>query len=72
MNNLCHCGKPLHYDDPARQSWCESVVKRFGPYIDITVDGRTFQVQRHYIALHHIRGANAETLEKLGFKEVTE
>jgi hypothetical protein len=50
---LCHCGQDLHYTDPEVRTQVEAIVERFGPYIDVTVaGGKTYRVQRHYIALH--------------------
>lgn len=67
-NYRCHCGKLLHYSDINTQRRIEEIVERFGPYIDVVVDGgRTYRVQRHYIALH---GINGKSLGRLGFQEV--
>jgi hypothetical protein len=43
------------------------MVNRLGEFIPITVEGRTWLVQRHYIALHGVVG---KEIESLGFKEV--
>lgn len=65
---LCHCGKPLHYLNPAAQSYVEDMVKAHGPNVKVTAGGRTWLVQRHYIALH---GLKAGDLPNLGFEEIT-
>ena len=67
--NLCACGKPLHYSDPIIQQMMQELVDQRGEDIHITVRGRTWLVQRHYIALH---GVKAQELERLGFPEVTD
>jgi hypothetical protein len=64
---LCHCGKPLHYSDPAVRAMVEDFVNLFGPDILVTVEGRSWLVPRHYIALH---GVNGWEVGKLGFPEV--
>jgi hypothetical protein len=64
---LCHCGKPLHYNDPDVREMVEALIAGYGPDILVTVEGRSWLVQRHYIALH---GLNAWEIEKLGFPEV--
>ncbi len=46
---------------------CE-VVECFGEYITVEHDGHKYQVQRHWIALHGIKGKD---ISKLGFREVT-
>lgn len=68
VSELCHCGKPLHYSDPATRAAVERNIARAGdPFIDVTVEGHTWRVQRHYIALHGIKGWE---LPSLGFEEV--
>ena len=64
----CHCGRPLHYTDPAIEAMVRMLIRELGEYIKITVDGRTWLVQRHYIALHGIKGSE---LPDLGFQEIT-
>lgn len=62
----CHCGRPLHYTDPKIEAQLREITEQLGEFIPVTVGGRTFQVQRHYIALHGIKGKD---LASLGFKE---
>ena len=64
----CHCGRPLHYTDRATELMVKELVRQLGEYIKITVDGRTWLVQRQYIALHGIKGSE---LPGLGFQEIT-
>lgn len=64
---LCHCGKPLHYTDPLVADFTRDLVKRQGATVKVSVGGRIWEVQRHYIALH---GLAAAELPELGFPEV--
>lgn len=66
----CHCGKPLHYRDDAARAAVELMIAHAGgdPFINVTVEGRTWRVQRHFIALH---GLKSWALPYLGFEEVT-
>lgn len=65
MNELCHCGKPLHYTNKDIEAFMREQVKRSGQDIIVSLlDGRQYRVQRHYIALH---GIHAQDLDKLGF-----
>lgn len=64
----CHCGRPLHYQDKELEAQVRHIVERFGEYITVEHDGKKYQVQRHYIALHSIKGKDISTL---GFREVT-
>ena len=64
---LCHCGKPLHYTDPLVADFTRDLVKRQGSTVKVSVGGRIWEVQRHYIALH---GLAAAELPDLGFPEV--
>lgn len=63
----CLCGKPVHYSDKQLEKMMNDLVEQLGPYINVTVDGRTWRVPRHYIALHGIKGKD---VSKLGFQEV--
>jgi len=65
---MCHCGRPLHYTDPVIERMVRALIDELGEYIRITVEGRTWLVQRHYIALHGVKGSE---LPSLGFPEVT-
>lgn len=64
---LCHCGKPLHYQSAASEKLVRQLVADHGPMVRVTVGDRTWLVQRHYIALH---GINAWELPDLGFEEI--
>jgi len=66
-NEICHCGRVLHYYDPQVEATMRRLVKSHGAFMPITVGNRTFLVQRHYVALHGVQGAN---LPELGFEEV--
>lgn len=53
----CACGKPLHYLDPQEEEYVESLVIELGPMVKVKVlDGRCYWVQRHFIALHGLKG----------------
>jgi hypothetical protein len=65
---LCHCGKPLHYTSEIVRAYMEELVKESGTHVPVWAGGRTWLVQRHYIALH---GIKAVELPSLGFEEVT-
>lgn len=68
---MCHCGKPLHYSDPALQAFVEYHVQKLGADVPVRVfeTDRVWLVPRHYIALH---GLKAEEIGSLGFKEVAD
>ncbi len=63
----CHCGRPLHYSDPEIEKRVRMMVVGLGEFIPVHCAGRTFKVQRHYIALHGIKGSE---LAMLGFEEI--
>jgi len=65
MKELCACGRPLHYSDPNMQRQVEALVKTLGPLITVSVEGRSYRVPRHYIALH---GLKAPELPELAAK----
>lgn len=64
---LCHCGKPLHYTDEVVEAFTKDLIRTAGPTVKVNVGNRTWEVQRHYIALHGVRAAE---LPDLGFPEV--
>jgi len=67
---LCACGKPLHYSNERIKAMVEDLIAIQGEFIDVKIaGGKTYRVQRHYIALH---GLKAENLPSLGFEEVTD
>jgi hypothetical protein len=62
----CHCGRPLHYTNPASQAAVTRLVELFGARQPVRgPDGRIWLVPRHYIALH---GLKADELHTLGFE----
>jgi hypothetical protein len=63
---LCHCGSPLHYTQQGLENYIQAMVDELGEMIRVTVDGRTWLVPRHYIALHGLRASEIATL---GFQE---
>ena len=66
---LCPCGLPdRHYRSAEVQAFVEKMVREHGETVVVTVEGRSWRVPRHYIALHGLRAAELETL---GFEEVT-
>jgi hypothetical protein len=64
---LCHCGQPLHFIDPMIEAYFKDLVRALGPTVKIQAAGRTYEVQRYYVALH---GLAAADLPDLGFPEV--
>lgn len=65
--DLCHCGQPLHYTDKKIERYMKKLVAQKGQFIHIQVSGRSWNVQRHYLALHGIKGYE---LPSLGFEEI--
>lgn len=61
MNELCHCGEPLHYEDENTKNMVDDIIKRLGPHVSVTCNGITYLVPRHYIALHGITGTLLNT-----------
>lgn len=72
-NELCACGKPLHYTDPAIQRMVERMVTAYGAEATIIAGKRIFLVPKHYIALHGIKTIELPALaKKYGWREVTD
>lgn len=63
---LCHCGKELHYSSDATKKFVNEMIKHLGEFVDITTPDGTYEVPRHFIALHGIKG---NEVSSLGFKK---
>jgi len=53
---FCACGRPLHYGSAAARLKVVDLILRLGPDTTVIIGDRRFRVQRHYIALHGLRG----------------
>lgn len=68
---ICACGRPLHYTDRTARLYVEEQISRNGKTVPITVEGRTWNVPRHFIALHGLVAAELPELAvKYKFEEV--
>ena len=67
-DEVCACGRPLHYVNAAHRRWVEEQIRLLGKDVTVRVGARSWMVPRHYIALH---GLAARELPTLGFPEVT-
>jgi hypothetical protein len=65
---MCHCGKPLHYVDPAAERMVRRMIDQAGEFLIVDAPSGRYRVQRHYIALH---GLKAEQLPLLDFEKVS-
>jgi hypothetical protein len=65
----CHCGRLLHYNSPMVERLMRKLVDEYGRYATMVHadSGRTFLVDKHFIALHGITGAELLTG---GFREI--
>lgn len=72
MIEMCSCGQPLHYLNPASQALVEGIVKLLGPTLTIAVPGLgAWKVPRHYIALHGIKALELAVLaSRFGWEPV--
>ena len=66
MNEMCACGQPLHYSNPQTEQMVRKLIAMRGEYVTITCMGQKYKVQRHFIALHGIRGIDLPKLERQG------
>jgi hypothetical protein len=65
----CACGRPLHYSDPAIYELIAGMVRELGPTIKVICAGKSYQVQRHFIALHGLKAAELPMLARAGIVE---
>lgn len=66
---MCHCGQPLHYTNRDIERMVRSLIAETDEYVVVRCAGRSWKVQRHYIALHGLRGAD---IPSLGFEEIVD
>ena len=68
-DNLCHCGQPLHYTCKTTEKRVKTLIDSKGRYIAVTSieNMKTYKVDRHYIALHGLKGSELHTS---GFEEI--
>ena len=71
-DELCACGKPLHYSNDTIRRTVQDFIDRLGPEVRIEAANGTFLVQRHYIALHGIMASKLEELAKCGIVKKVE
>lgn len=71
-DDLCACGRALHYSDATIAARVTQLVDWFGPNTRVTTPEGTWLVPRHYIALHGIsaQGLSLEA-DVFGFEKVT-
>jgi hypothetical protein len=67
VEELCHCGRPLHYSDPNIEEKVRGLIAMTGEKVRVTTPGGTWLVPRHYIALH---GLKASELPSSTFERV--
>lgn len=64
-NELCHCGQPLHYWCKETEEQMHNLINKMGRYVNVTVGNKTYKVDRHFIALHGIKG---DQIDNYGFE----
>jgi len=69
MNEMCHCGKKLHYADKKIEHMMMKFIKESGEFVIVfqVTTGKSYKVPRHFIALH---GINERQLGEYGFEQV--
>ena len=65
MDEKCACGRYLHYVDTGMRKYVEEQIANLGPNVKVTIEGRSWMVPRHYIALHGLWH-----IKEMGFEEV--
>lgn len=61
---LCGCGQPLHYSNPASEAAVQRFVDELGETIILGIAGSAdrFKVPRHFVALHGVAAVEVAEL----------
>lgn len=62
----CACGLPLHYRDKSKEAEIQADVEKLGEWIPVSVGHDRYLVQRHYMALHGLKGNEVHSLMQQG------
>lgn len=68
MRNIkrCACGLPLHYTDKAKELEITKDCESLGEWMPYHTINETYLIQRHYHALHGLKGNEIPLLVKQG------
>ena len=69
-SGYCACGRPLHYNSADVQATVEKLIQECGEFTDVVVEGKTYCVQRHFIALHGLTAYELPILAAAGTVEL--
>ena len=62
----CACGLPLHYSDKTKQAEVQKIVDELGEWVPVHLGNDKYLAQRHYIALHGLKGNEVHSLMQQG------
>lgn len=58
----CACGLPLHYTNKEKQTEVQAQVDELGEWMPVHIGNDRYLIQRHYHALHGLKGNHIERL----------
>lgn len=68
---LCLCGRPLHYSDPSSERAVRQLIALHGETVVVGTSDGMWKVPRHFIALHGINANDLPALaRRFGFEAV--
>lgn len=71
---MCPCGRPLHYGNPDLQAAIQDIIALQGTHIFVAMianPNRGWSIPRHFIALHDVQGHELEeAAHRYGFEEI--
>jgi hypothetical protein len=68
---LCPCGRPLHYTDDGLRELIEELGVLEGPTVRVVCGTDTYEVDRHYLALHGLKARELPMLAVQGLIKKT-
>lgn len=69
---MCGCGRPLHYTNPEIEREVRSLSNQYGPCLRVVTNAGTFFIPRHFMALHYPLTVSelASAAKEYGFAQV--
>lgn len=70
---MCACGKPLHYTDEVAKQITEALIERLGPMAKVGTPWGVWEVPRHFLSIHGVKASELpELAAAYGFEKTAD